>query len=348
MKDNLIFTISKFFKKVKFIFINDNIIPSMNKPNIMLDSATKFHDYIYIYGWFYSENRLNSIKVIGGNNLSYKVLCNIPHNGVLDLGIDLGFSVSILCDKVIYPDELSLEFSYGKNKVILSVGELISKRLSCYDMSAKIEFDKYLSNNCGLKILDIGGRDRSKVDRSKFYGSDHEITVLDIADGENVDVVGDAHLLSNYFSPNSFDVLVSTSVFEHLHSPWKVVIEMNRVLKLGGLALVQTHQTLGMHDMPWDFWRFSDQAWKAIFNPKTGFEILITNMTHESYILPFLFRRDKIHAENSAGFELSTVLVRKIGAAKQKWDVSTNEIISEAYPMTADSFNPENMEIVFK
>lgn len=314
----------------------------------MLDSATKFHDYIYIYGWFHSDNKLDSIKVIGGTNLAYKVLCNIPHPGVIDLGINLGFSVSILCDKLIYPDELSLEFSYGKNKVIYSVRELITKRLSTYDMSAKRGLDKYLLNNSGLKILDIGGRDRSKVDRSKFYGSDHEITVLDIADGENVDVVGDAHELSSYFSPNSFDVLVSTSVFEHLHSPWRVVIEMNRVLKMGGIALVQTHQTLGLHDMPWDFWRFSDQAWKAIFNPKTGFEILRTNMTHESYILPFLFRRDKINAENSAGFELSTVLVRKIGEAMQKWDVSTNEIISEAYPMTIDGFEPHTMEIVFK
>ena len=355
--NNFIFIINKskhlskvykyFLFKLLILYRGKNYM-SNNMPNIMLDSATKFHDFIYIYGWFYSNERLESIKVIGENNLRYKVLCNLTHNGVINLGIDLGFSISILCDNLVYPDELSLEFSYGKNKVIHSVRDLIASRLGNYDMSAKREFDNFLSENMDLKILDIGGRDRSKVDRSKFYGSDHEITVLDIADGENVDVVGDAHELSSYFSPDVFDVLVSTSVFEHLHSPWKVAIEMNKVLKKGGIALVQTHQTLGMHDMPWDFWRFSDQAWKAIFNSKTGFEILRTNMTHESYILPFLFRRDKIGAEKSAGFELSTVLVRKIGNTIQKWDVSTNEISGQAYPMNIDGFDPENMEMVFK
>jgi SAM-dependent methyltransferase len=215
-------------------------------------------------------------------------------------------------------------------------------------MSAKQDFDIFLATNKNLKILDIGGRDRSKVDRSKFYGSNHDVSVIDIIDGDNVDIVGDAHSLSSYFPVNTFDVLVSTSVFEHLHSPWKAAVEMNKILKMGGIALVQTHQTLGMHDIPWDFWRFSDQAWKAIFNSKTGYEILKTNMTHESFILPFLFRRDKVDAEKSAGFELSTVLVRKIGESILDWDVNTSEISNQNYPMTEDGFNPDEMEIVFK
>lgn len=42
------------------------------------------------------------------------------------------------------------------------------------------------------KLLDIGGRNRSKIDRSKEFPS-FDVTVLDILDGDNVDVVADAH-----------------------------------------------------------------------------------------------------------------------------------------------------------
>ena len=44
----------------------------------------------------------------------------------------------------------------------------------------------------GGKLLDIGGRNRSKIDRSKEFPS-FDVTVLDILDGDNVDVVADAH-----------------------------------------------------------------------------------------------------------------------------------------------------------
>jgi len=330
------------------IFYKELNNSSMNSPVIALDVATKFHDYIYLYGWFFSDKKLDSIKIISNEKLHYIVSCNIPHEGVINLGLNLGFKVSILCETAVYPDELTLEFRYDNKVFKCFAKDLIASRINKYDMSAKQDFDIFLATNKNLKILDIGGRDRSKVDRSKFYGSNHDVSVIDIIDGDNVDIVGDAHSLSSYFPVNTFDVLVSTSVFEHLHSPWKAAVEMNKILKMGGIALVQTHQTLGMHDIPWDFWRFSDQAWKAIFNSKTGYEILKTNMTHESFILPFLFRRDKVDAEKSAGFELSTVLVRKIGESILDWDVNTSEISNQNYPMTEDGFNPDEMEIVFK
>lgn len=347
-KSKIINKIYLYYLYKLFIFYKELNYTSMNTPVIALDAATKFHDYIYIYGWFFSDKKLDSIKIISDQKLHYNVSCNIPHEGVINLGINLGFSISILCETTVYPDELILQFHYGNMTFECFTKDLIASRISKYDMSAKYDFDIFLAANKNLKILDIGGRDRSKVDRSKFYNSNHDVSVIDIADGDNVDIVGDAHKLSSYFQVNTFDVLVSTSVFEHLHSPWKVAVEMNKILKKGGIALVQTHQTLGMHDIPWDFWRFSDEAWKAIFNSKTGFEILKTNMTHESFILPFLFRRDKIGAEKSAGFELSTVLVRKIGESVLDWDVNTSEISNQGYPKSEDGFNPHEMEMVFK
>src|ERR1044072_7003937 len=68
------------------------------------------------------------------------------------------------------------------------------------------------------------------------------VTVLDVLPGENVTVVGDAHQMTALFPPATFDFVQSVSVFEHLVMPWKVALEMNRVMKLGALAFVFTHQ----------------------------------------------------------------------------------------------------------
>jgi hypothetical protein len=113
------------------------------------------------------------------------------------------------------------------------------------------------------KLLDIGGRARSGVQRSEHY-PECDVTTLDIIANSGVDVVGDAHELGRYFSPGSFEFAHCSSVFEHLVMPWKAAVEINRVLKPGGAALIFTHQTIGMHDMPWDFFRFSDSSFCGI------------------------------------------------------------------------------------
>jgi SAM-dependent methyltransferase len=86
--------------------------------------------------------------------------------------------------------------------------------------------------------------------------------------------MGDAHELSTYFPPSTFDAVYSISVFEHLLMPWKVVLEANRLLKQGGLMFTATHPAWPAHELPADFWRFQKASFHALFNPKTGFEIL--------------------------------------------------------------------------
>jgi SAM-dependent methyltransferase len=163
------------------------------------------------------------------------------------------------------------------------------------------------------------------------------VTVLDIVPGDNVTIVGDAHELTSHFPPDAFDGIYSVSVFEHLLMPWKVVLEMNRVLRVGGKCLIHTHQTLGMHDLPWDFWRYSDSSWDALFNHRTGFRVVERAMDSEQYVIPFFLRPEKIIAEKSAGFEGSCVVVEKIGPTCLEWDVSLRDAVSTTYPTHKDA-----------
>lgn len=180
-------------------------------------------------------------------------------------------------------------------------------------------------------LLDVGGRARSGIQRSEEY-PECDVTVLDIVADPGVDVVGDAHALSTYLPPDHFDFAMSVAVFEHLLMPWKAAVELNRVLRPGGLAYVHSHQSQQMHDMPWDFFRFSDMAWHALFNRRTGFEVLAARMSTPLHMVERIHPEYPANAEHALGFRSSEVLVRKIGPAEVDWTVQLTEVIDSMYP----------------
>jgi SAM-dependent methyltransferase len=185
------------------------------------------------------------------------------------------------------------------------------------------------------RLLDVGGRARSHIQKSEEYPH-CDVTVFDIIADPGVDVVGDAHELSAHFPPESFDFAISLAVFEHLLMPWKVAVEMNRVLKPGGLAYVWAPQSHSTHDMPWDFFRFSDVAWHALFNRRTGFEVVATDMSMQVHIVPRVLPEQPAYAEHTLGYMSSEVLVRKIGPAEVDWPVKLSEVIDTMYPTYAE------------
>ena len=115
-----------------------------------------------------------------------------------------------------------------------------------------------------------------------------------------------------------------------------MAVEINKILRIGGIGLIFTHQTIGMHDLPWDFFRFSDNAWHALFNEATGFRIIDKCLDYTQFVLPSIIRNDKIDAEKAAGFEGSVVLFEKTGECNLSWDVEMNQIINTMYPSGID------------
>lgn len=164
------------------------------------------------------------------------------------------------------------------------------------------------------------------VARHAYIGAD-----LYAADG--VDVVGDFHELSRLMKPHSVDFVVSKSVFEHLAMPWKVIVEINAVLRVGGYLFVNTEQTFPLHERPWDFFRFSDNAWGGMVNAATGFEIIATEMNTPCRIVPAA-PIGGWQTEHDA-FINCNLLARKIGPVDRRrvrWDVSSAEVTSGVYP----------------
>jgi hypothetical protein len=302
----------------------------------MADGVTKFYNTLRVYGWFHHPtDQLATVEILYDNHLAVTASVGFDHGGVLDsLGKAKGFSIQTLRPNNDFNEDAALKFTTGAGwTATVKLTDLCKDRNAIPLRPASVMMNKFLDlmNVEGTRILDIGGRSRSKIDLSAMFGKS-QCTVLDILPGDNVDVVGDAHAMATFFPPEHFDGIYSVSVFEHLLMPWAVVPQMNKILKPGGLALIFSHQTLGIHDPPWDFWRFSDTAWDALFNPRTGFEILERAMDFEQYILPHIWRPNKPHEERATGFEGSVVLIRKTGLCQMSWPLTPADLIATSYP----------------
>lgn len=137
-----------------------------------------------------------------------------------------------------------------------------------------------IGNHQGLRILEIGSRDlMGKSDARKRFSS-AEYIGFDLYPGPNVDVVGDAHKLSQYFAGQQFDIIYSTAVFEHLAMPWLVAQEIAKLLKTGGIVFVETHFSYASHERPWHFFQFSDMALKVLFSPALGIECIEAGLSN--------------------------------------------------------------------
>lgn len=181
------------------------------------------------------------------------------------------------------------------------------------------------------KILELGAR---KINQKSSFDGFGEYVVFDIHEDEDVDVAGDIHKLSTYFDEDRFDAVFMISVTEHLAMPWKAMLEINKVMKPGGLLFISTHPIWPAHALPWDFWRYSKEAFPVLLNSLTGFEILKCDEGLPCMILPF--GRDAalqgLHHE-PANLGVS-VVAKKTGAidSRLSWELDTEELIASMYP----------------
>lgn len=128
-------------------------------------------------------------------------------------------------------------------------------------------------NKPGMRILEVGSREVTGTSEARKGFSEATYIGFDFYDGNNVDIVGDAHRLFSYFgSDEKFDLIYSSACFEHFAMPWIVATEIAKLLKVGGTVFVETHFSFISHERPWHFFHYTDMALRTLFPPANGFE----------------------------------------------------------------------------
>ena len=115
----------------------------------------------------------------------------------------------------------------------------------------------------GMQVLDVGGRVVQGGPRSSFEKRGCNYTAMDIQADKSVDIV---HIPGKPFpfSDGTFDIVITTSTFEHDPMFWMTLREMARVTKVSGLIYATAPHGGHYHPFPGDNWRFMHDAGAAL------------------------------------------------------------------------------------
>ncbi len=116
----------------------------------------------------------------------------------------------------------------------------------------------------GKTFLDVGGRDGERRELAKGFS----YRILDLEPGTSGAIKGDICHCPEVDS-NSFDVVFSMNLLEHVADPWAAAAEMVRVTRPGGLLMHFAPFAWRYHPFPEDYWRFSHTGLKMLFE-RTG------------------------------------------------------------------------------
>jgi SAM-dependent methyltransferase len=117
-------------------------------------------------------------------------------------------------------------------------------------------------------VMDVGAKDaryRSLVPATEYL-------TLDLRPGAGVDIVGDVHDVPR--ESDSLDTVIATEVLEHCSDPARVVGEIRRLLRLGGVCVLSTRFIHPYHPDPKDYFRFSRDGLEHLFRDFTSVEII--------------------------------------------------------------------------
>ena len=129
----------------------------------------------------------------------------------------------------------------------------------------KMCVDLYMSKDRHYRVLDLGSRTSAAshaTHRPLLAGYDCDYVGTDVAKGRNVDLV----MKQPYRIPvksDSFDIVMTNQVFEHIPFPWVSFLEVCRVVRPGGLIFLVA-PSRGQRHGDVDCWRYYPDSMQAL------------------------------------------------------------------------------------
>ncbi len=132
--------------------------------------------------------------------------------------------------------------------------------------NSKLIFEKYAKPLIAEQhsILEIGPDGFPSTYRSLIGGIDPTWHTLDIYD--NPQLTYPASQENSFQIPdNTYDIVLSGQVIEHVRRPWKWLPELARVTKPGGLVITINPVSWIYHEAPIDCWRIYPEGMRALY-----------------------------------------------------------------------------------
>jgi SAM-dependent methyltransferase len=312
-------------RRAAWLVQQGRVVPDgvVGRPRLASDLGTYWRDHhgAHAAGWVHlSGTPIVSLGLAIGDSVSpldlharADVLRHYPECGTV---LPVGFKGYVAGEPGL-PLEFEVGTALGTMRVPVPIPERF--RLAPATVPGEIVspvFQRFIDlvNAERLHVLEIGGRvvgPDARDWRSAMPGA-ASYRGLDVHPSPQVQIVGDAHRLTDLVAPGSQEAIWSAEVFEHLAQPWLVAAQINRALRLGGIALHSAPHTWPLHEMPADYWRFSDEGLRVLFGPAFGFEVIASELMDPMAVHPP--RRDGSWSEMPVfpGYAHAAVLARKV------------------------------------
>jgi SAM-dependent methyltransferase len=133
------------------------------------------------------------------------------------------------------------------------------------------------------KFLDIGCG--AKPYKKYFSGSGSNNYVgLDWSNSfHGMKMDGVADMLNLPFGEERFDGVLCTQALEHCRDPWRAIREASRVIKRKGCLLLSVPFFYHEHELPWDYYRYTDKGIEYILEI-AGFKVEYINPTGGPFV----------------------------------------------------------------
>ncbi len=118
--------------------------------------------------------------------------------------------------------------------------------------------------------------------RKKFDFKNKQVTGLDIKQYGEVDIIGDLNATLP-ISDESWKCIVAMNVYEHIHDIRNALAETYRILENGGRLLSSVPFTLGVHQAPYDFHRFTRFELELLLQKFTSIKIFELGTQFDTY-----------------------------------------------------------------
>jgi SAM-dependent methyltransferase len=112
---------------------------------------------------------------------------------------------------------------------------------------------------------------------------------LDIDPLGGASLIGDLCDLTDLVPDESFDLVLVTEVLEHVTNPFSAAMEILRILKVGGVAIVTTPFDFRIHGPLPDNWRFTEYGLRELFKQFSDVNILAVKSVRGS-LMPVAYR----------------------------------------------------------
>lgn len=161
----------------------------------------------------------------------------------------------------------------GRNTIIQACINIIPKKLRLLLNPRRKnieEFMQYASTKMRKDsfLLDAGAGPSPY--KNYFYQCKYEAS--DVLPASNINLVCSLDLIPR--NPNTYDYIINTEVLEHVKNPSKVILELYRVLKPGGILFLTAPQNCALHQEPYHYYNITKYGLENILN-NAGFKNIV-------------------------------------------------------------------------